>query len=80
MTFYERMHTTESYLACVADLLVHRYQITEDQARAAVTESGLASAIESCPYIAMHYPAAKAADTIAEKAPEWTPIFAFNLR
>ncbi|MBQ9059781.1 MAG: hypothetical protein IJ128_01385 [Firmicutes bacterium] len=78
MSFYENEHITENYLSQVEDLLIDRYHITETDARAAVDESGLKAAIEGCPYIAMHLPAAKAADTIAKKAPQWAPIFAFS--
>ncbi len=78
MTFYEKKNVTENYLSMVRDLLIARYSISRTDASNAVAESGLAEAIESCPYIAMHYPVAKAADIIAKKAPEATPIFVYN--
>lgn len=66
MNFYETNHVTETYLNEIRTHLMETYSIVADQSDTIISEANLAECIGGCPYIAMHYPAAKAAKAIAK--------------
>ena len=62
MTFYEKNHIVENDLHEVRTHLLLENSLSEELADEILRESGLISCVEGCPYIAMHYPAERAAE------------------
>ena len=62
MTFYEKNNVTENYLHEVRNHLLLENSLSADLVDEIIRQSGLTSCIEGCPYIAMHYPAERAAE------------------
>lgn len=62
MTFYEKNNVTENYLHEVRNHLLMENSLSAELADEIIRESGLISCVEGCPYIAMHYPAERAAE------------------
>ena len=62
MTFYEKNNITENYLLKVRNHLLMENALSADLVDEIIRGSGLTSCIEGCPYIAMHYPAERAAE------------------
>jgi len=57
----------DNYVSLVKESLVSEHHMTSAEAESIVQESNLHGCICGCPYIANHYPAAKAAAQLVRK-------------
>lgn len=67
MTKQRPERIADNYVSLVKESLVSEHHMTSAKAEAIVRGSNLHSCICGCPYIANHYPAAKAASMLAAK-------------